>query len=140
MEQPAEKRGPTPSFHDGFTLIELIVVVALIGILAAIALPNYRIAIQQSKEAVLKEDLFQLRSLLDQYYADKGKYPPSLEALVEAGYLRKMPVDPITNAADWKVVLEEVDPDNPGAAEQGVYDVHSASEQNSTSGTPYAEW
>ena len=140
MEQPAEKRGPTPSVHDGFTLIELIVVVALIGILAAIALPNYRIAIQQSKEAVLKEDLFQLRSLLDQYYADKSKYPPSLEALVEAGYLRKVPVDPITNGTDWQVVFEEVDPDNPTTTEQGVYDVHSASDQNALNGTPYAEW
>ena len=140
MEQPAEKRGALPSWQDGFTLIELIVVVALIGILAGVALPNYRVAIQTSKEAVLKEDLFQLRSLLDQYYADKGKYPPSLETLVEAGYLRAMPVDPITNASDWQVVYEEIDPDNPITTEPGVYDVHSSSDQTSLSGTPYAEW
>src|SRR5688572_27969695 len=138
MEDAAEKRGPVPSWQDGFTLIELIVVVALIGILTAVALPNYRVAIQTSKEAVLKEDLFQLRSLLDQYYADKGKYPPSLETLVEVGYLRAMPVDPITSASDWQVVYEEIDPDNPTSTEPGVYDVHSSSDQTSLNGTPYA--
>jgi general secretion pathway protein G len=123
----------------GFTLIELITVVALVAILAAIALPNYRVAIIQSREAVLKENLFRLRDLIDQYYLDKGQYPSSLEALVEEGYLRKLPEDPMTRSADWTPVYAEPDPDRP-AEPPGVYDVKSSSEQLSLSGTPYSEW
>ena len=123
----------------GFTLLELITVVALIGILVGIALPNYKAAIIQSREAVLKEDLYRFRDLIDQYYADKGKYPPSLEALVEEGYLRKMPNDPMTGQPDWEAVPAEPESETPTET-PGVYDVRSASAEISLAGTPYNEW
>ena len=122
----------------GFTLIELIVVVSIVAILVSIALPNYKQAIILSKEAVLREDLYRFRDLIDQYYADKGRYPASLESLVEDGYMRRIPNDPITNGADWVTVAAEAEPGT--EEEPGVYDVKSASENVSLSGTPYAEW
>jgi general secretion pathway protein G len=122
----------------GFTLLELITVISLIAILTAIALPNYKAAIIQAKEAVLREDLFQFRDRIDQYYADKGKYPESLEQLMEQGYLRSIPADPMTGAPDWTVVPAEPDPDDPDMT--GIYDVKSASAAVSVGGTPYSEW
>ena len=124
--------------EDGFTLLELITVVSLIAILVAIALPNYRVALISAREAVLKEDLYRFRDLIDQYYADKGRYPASLEAMVEDGYMRLVPNDPMTNSADWVIVAAEAEPGT--EEEPGVYDVKSASENTSLSGTPYSEW
>ena len=101
-----------PGSAGGFTLIELIVVIAIIGILATIALPALKQVPRRATEAVLKNDLRAMRDVIDQFYADNGHYPPGLESLVEKGYLRKIPIDPITKSADtWELVLEEIDPE-----------------------------
>ncbi|MFQ6084044.1 MAG: type II secretion system protein [Candidatus Aminicenantia bacterium] len=127
--------------HQGFTLIEILVVFTLVGILASLALPQFRHATRKAREAVLKEDLFQMRKLIDQYYTDKGKYPPSLEALVEEGYLRKIPVDPFTQSDEtWVVIREEPSEDNYYQEELGIIDVKSGSDEIALGGTPYNTW
>ena len=129
-----------PRSASGFTIIELMVVLALISILATIGLAQYRNGVVHAREAVLKTDLFDLRDAIDQYYADKGQYPGTLDSLVTDGYIRKVPVDPFTNAAGtWQTVPSEPDPNNPTAA-LGIYDVKSGSDQAAIDGTKYAEW
>ena len=105
---------------DGFTLIELLIVISLITILATMGLVQYRNSITSSKEAVLSTDLFRMRDAIDQYYADKNKYPSSLDALVSDGYMRKIPEDPITKSADtWQTVPAEPDPEQSIGASRG---------------------
>ena len=124
----------------GLTLIEVLIVMVIITILAGIGLAIYNNSVIRAKEAVLKEDLFQMREAIDQYYADKNKWPPTLDALVTDKYIRKIPEDPITGTADWRTTFGEPDPGNP-ASEPGISDVHSAtSEVSPLTGTPYSEW
>ena len=125
---------------SGFTLIELMVVVALISVLAGMGVVMYRNSIKRTQEAVLREDLFRMRDAIDQYYADKAKYPASLESLVADGYLRRVPIDPITNSSEtWQTVPSEPDPDDP-TAEVGIFDVKSGAEGTAIDGSPYADW
>ena len=123
----------------GFTLIELMIVISLILILVSISIPVYNQSILRAKESVLKQDLFQLRSLISQYTLDKQKAPQSLDDLVQAGYLRQIPVDPMTKETNWEVVQEDtlmsVDQQEPG-----IFDVHSASNGTASDGTTYSTW
>jgi general secretion pathway protein G len=124
----------------GFTLVELLIVISLISILAAMGLVQYRNSVLSSREAVLKTDLFRMRDAIDQYYADKGKYPSALDSLVSDGYMRKVPEDPITKSSDsWVTVPAEPDPNNP-SAEAGIYDVKSGAQGTGLDGSNYADW
>jgi len=124
----------------GFTLIELLIVVSLIVVLATISLATYHNSVQRGREAVLKEDLYRMRDAIDQHFADKGKYPTTLEDLVSAGYLRAVPVDPITQSATtWQTIQAEPDPTNP-TTEPGVYNVKSGAEGEALDGSKFSEW
>jgi general secretion pathway protein G len=124
----------------GFTLIELLIVIALISILATMGVVQYRNSVQSSKEAVLHTDLFRMRDAIDQYYADKAKYPASLDALVSDGYMRAIPEDPITKSSDtWQTVPAEPEPGNT-SAEPGIYNVKSGAPGTGLDGTSYSDW
>jgi general secretion pathway protein G len=128
--------GPTA----GFTLIELIIVTVLMVVLASVALVQYQNSVTRAKEAVLREDLFRMRDAIDQYYADKNKWPQSLQDLVSDGYVREIPKDPITDSADsWQTVAAQAEPGNT-TAEPGVFDVKSGSDKMALDGSPYSEW
>ena len=126
--------------NSGFTLIELMIVISIILILVSIAVPIYNQSIIRAKEAVLRQDLYAMRSVIDQYSIDKGKAPQSLDDLVQAGYLKEIPVDPICNSKDqWQVqnedVLQSIDQDEPG-----ISDVHSGCPGTGSDGTAYSTW
>ena len=124
----------------GFTLIELMIVMSLIAVLAGIGLTMYANSQTRAREAVLKEDLFRLRDAIDQYYADKSQYPPSLDTLVSEKYLRALPIDPFTGSTEtWQTTMSDADAANPSAT-PGVYDVKSGSDRTSIDGTPYSNW
>jgi general secretion pathway protein G len=117
----------------GFTLVELMIVVSIVGILATIAVPSYQSSLMKARETVLRQDLFTLRELLDHHRADKGKYPPSLDGLVAAGYLRTLPKDPFTNtSSSWQEISEPT--------EGGIFDVYSGSDLIGANGIPYNKW
>jgi general secretion pathway protein G len=124
----------------GFTLIELLIVLSIIMVLASMGLAQYRNSVQHSKEAVLKQDLFLMRDAIDQYYADKGQYPATLDALVSDGYLRGIPKDPVTDSTStWLSIPAEPNPNNP-TVEAGVFDVKSGSDKTALNGEKYADW
>jgi general secretion pathway protein G len=124
----------------GFTLIELLVVLSIILILSSLALTQYRNSVQLAREAALRSDLYLMRDAIDQYYADKGKYPESLDTLVSDHYLRAIPSDPITRAADtWQTVQAEPD-SSVTSASAGIYDVKSGATDAAIDGSRYADW
>jgi general secretion pathway protein G len=125
---------------QGFTLIEMLIVISLVMILVAIAVPNYQRSIMRAKESVLKQDLFQLRSLISQYTLDKQKAPQALDDLVSAGYLKQIPIDPMTNARDTWTVDQEDTLMSVDQQEPGISDVHSGSNAISSDGTAYSTW
>jgi general secretion pathway protein G len=125
---------------DGFTLIELLIVLALISILATMGVVQYRNGVRHTQESVLRTDLFRMRDAIDQYYADKNKYPSSLDTLVSDGYMRRIPEDPITKSADtWQTEPAEPDPSNP-TAEPGIYNVKSGAQGTALDGSSYTDW
>lgn len=142
------RRPPRSSAERGFTLLELIIVMAIIGILAAIAVPMLKDTPTRANESVLRTNLHSIRDILDQYHGDKGHYPATLDALVEDGYFREVPVDPITKSNEtWELIYEEIDPDFepaetdlPEGGEPGIFDVRSGSDLMALDGTPYNEW
>lgn len=128
-------RGSQAKRAGGFTLIELLVVMAIVATLLTLAVPRYFISIDRSKEAVLKENLFQLRDAIGKYHADKGKYPESLQTLATEQYLRKVPLDPVTESDTTWVVVPI-----PGLESAGVFDVRSGAQGKATDGTEFATW
>lgn len=122
----------------GFSLLELMIAMFIMIILLSVAIPTYQRSVQHAKETVLKENLWQMRKAIDQYASDKGKYPPSLESLVEGKYLREMPIDPILEKAEWDSVMGE-DPLSPDGAE-GITDVKSLADGTDSEGKEYKEY
>jgi general secretion pathway protein G len=141
---PAGPRGTPrsrrPRARNGFTLIEIMIVMAIIVILIATAIPYYQKAIIRSRESVLKNNLFTMRTLIDEYSYDKQKAPQALQDLVTDGYLREVPRDPMTgNNTSWRVINEDAG-QSINSSEPGIFDVRSGSDKMGLDGTPYSEW
>jgi len=127
------------SSRRGFTLIELMIVMAVVAILVSIAVPVYTRSIMRAKESVLRNNLFTMRTVIDEYTYDKQKAPQSLQDLVSEGYLRKLPIDPMTGQSEWKVIIEDM-LNAVNQTEPGIFDVRSSSDKTSLEGTPYSDW
>ena len=125
--------------QPGFTLLELLIVMVLIVLLAGVSLALYGNSVRRAREAALTKNLFEMRKAIDEYYADKGKYPPSLDALVTEKYLRSIAKDITDSVETWQEIPSEFDPGNP-SAEPGISDVKSGSDQMDIDGKPYSEW
>ncbi len=124
----------------GFTLMELLVVMTIIALLSTVGIVGYRHSTKLSKESVLKENLFQIRHALEQYHADRSRYPTSLAQLRDKGYVREIPKDPMTNSAEtWRTEMESADPDKPDA-EPGIWNIRSGSQDISEDQVPYSDW
>jgi general secretion pathway protein G len=137
---PSGSAGLRTRLRGGFTLIEMMIVMAIIVILIAVAVPFYQKAIIRAKESVLHNNLFAMRSAIDEYTYDKQKAPPSLQDLVGDGYLRDIPKDPITQRNDsWKVIMEDAG-QAVNSAEPGIFDIRSGSDKASLEGTKYSDW
>jgi general secretion pathway protein G len=125
---------------NGFTIIELLIVMTLVIILASVGMTQYRNSVTRAQEAVLKENLFRMRDAMDQFYADKNKWPGDLSELVSEGYIREVPVDPMTKSKDtWRTETAEPDANNP-ASTTGIDNVFSGSEDSALDGSKYSEW
>lgn len=126
--------------RSGFTLVEMIIVMTIVSILVSMAVPMYQKSILRTRESVLRNNLFTLRTVIDEYTYDKQKAPQSLQDLVTDGYLRQVPEDPITGSNQtWKVIMEDA-LTSVNQTETGIFDVRSGSDKTSLEGTPYAEW
>jgi general secretion pathway protein G len=137
---PTEPRRATPSSQQGFTLLELMIVMVVIGLLAAIAIPAYTSNIKHAREAVLKEDLHVLRQAIDSYTVDKQKAPQSLDDLVQSGYIKVMPIDPFTKRSDTWMPVQEDTLMSLDQTESGIDDVHSGSQETALDGSSYSTW
>ena len=124
----------------GFTLIELMVVISIIVILMSVAIPRYQASILRARETVLKDDLYTMRSVIDEYTLDKQKAPQTLQDLVDAGYIKQLPKDPFTNTRDSWVPVQDDSLMSPDQTEPGIIDVHSGSDLSSSEGTAYNTW
>src|ERR1700730_12222807 len=126
--------------RGGFAFVELMIVMAIIAVLLSVAIPIYTRSIVRAKESVLRSNLFTLRTVIDEYTYDKQKAPQNLQDLVSEGYLRQIPVDPMTGSADsWKVIMEDAQ-SSVSQTEPGIFDVRSGSDKTSLEGTPYSDW